>query len=107
MNATIEITSIQPLGSPSCSGSSQATPRATNCIRCCRGTGAWTSSPWRRPRSQSNRPINVAASPVPVGARHSEKASVSAEPARGLDGLKVRNVEFTNRLQCLGSGAVL
>jgi hypothetical protein len=58
-------------------------------------------------RYSSDCPDNVAASPVPVGARHSEKASVSAEPARGLDGLKVRNVEFTNRLQCLGSGAVL
>ena len=41
---------------------SQAAPRATNCIRCCRGTGARTSSPWRRPHSHSNRAITAAAS---------------------------------------------
>ena len=91
---------LQPSSSP-------AAPKATNCIRCCRGTGAWTNSPRQRPRNHSNRAITAAASPVPMHARHREKASVSAEPARGLDSLKIGKVQLTDSLQCLSSGAIL
>jgi hypothetical protein len=42
-----------------------------------------------------------------TGARETQKASISAEPTRGLDSLKIDKVQLTDRLQCLSGGAIL